>query len=189
MERQMSDQPHTGNNLRIKGLPSGQSRSFALVPDAAARVALAAELGIASVRKLRFTGAVFPEGTADWRLVAKLGATVVQDCVTTLAPVTTRIDVPVNRTYLADLAPLPDEDEIEMPDDDSVEPLPDTLDLSAVMAEALALALPEYPHAEGVTPLVQTYTEPGEQAMSDADAKPFAGLASLRDKLGRDDEA
>ncbi len=79
----------------------------------------------------------------DWRLEAKLGATVVQPCVVTAEPVTTRIDDPVTRRYLAQM-PEPQGDEVEMPEDDSAEPLPDVLDLSAVMAEALALALPLY---------------------------------------------
>jgi hypothetical protein len=34
-----------------------------------------------------------------------------------------------------------------MPEDDTTEALPERLDLSAVMAEALALALPDYPRA------------------------------------------
>ena len=32
-----------------------------------------------------------------------------------------------------------------MPEDDAIEPLPETLDLGEVLAEALALALPAYP--------------------------------------------
>jgi hypothetical protein len=44
------------------------------------------------VRKLRFIGTLEPEGAQDWRLTADLGATVVQPCVVTLAPVTTRLE-------------------------------------------------------------------------------------------------
>ncbi len=188
MERQMGNRTTSGNTLRIARLAADQSHAFTLTPDAAARAAIAAELGIPAVRKLRFSGALHPQDRDDWRLEADLGATVVQDCVVTLAPVTTRIDEPVRRVYLADPPPLPQDDEIEMPEDDSIEPLPAVLDLDAVMIEALALALPDYPHAEGVAPLAQTYTEPGRQAMSDDDARPFAGLAGLRDKLVDDDE-
>jgi uncharacterized metal-binding protein YceD (DUF177 family) len=50
------------------------------------------------------------------------------------------------RRYLADWQE-PAAEEAEMPEDDTTEALPDRLDLSAVMAEALALALPDYPRA------------------------------------------
>ncbi len=183
----MRNGPITSDSVRISDLSPAHHHAFALAPDADARAQIAAELGIKAVRKLRFAGRMTPQERDDWRLEADLGATVVQDCVVTLAPVTTRIDEAVTRTYLADPPPVPEGDEIEMPEDDAVEPLPRVLDLRAVMIEALALALPVYPHAEGVTPLRKTYTEPGRAALSDDDVKPFAGLAGLRDKLSGDD--
>jgi len=173
--------------LRLSDLPPGGTVQIKLEPDAAARAAIAATLGIPALRKLRLQGQLLPLGKADWQLKAVLGATVVQDCVVTLAPVTTRIDEPVERIYLADPPEIPEGDEVEMPEDDTVEALPAVLDLGAVMTEALALALPAYPHADGVQALSQSYTEPGVKPMSDDDAKPFAGLAGLRDKLGKKD--
>ena len=67
-----------------------------------------------------------------------LGATVTQACVVTLAPVITRIEETVTRRYLADM-PEPEGEEVEMPEDDSAEPLPVIIDPGAVMIEALAL--------------------------------------------------
>jgi uncharacterized metal-binding protein YceD (DUF177 family) len=147
-------------------------------------------LGIRAIRKLRFDARLSPRGKRDWVLRADLGATVVQDCVATLAPVTTRIDEPVTRCYLSDYE-TPEAGEIEMPEDDTAEPLPDTLDLFEVLHEALALALPPFPRAEGVDPAQTAFTEPGKTPMTDDEARPFAGLAGLRDKLagGSDDEA
>ena len=49
--------------------------------------------------------------------------------------------------------------------------------------EALSLAIPLYPRAEDATLGEAVFTEPGKQAMTDEDAKPFAGLASLRESL------
>jgi uncharacterized metal-binding protein YceD (DUF177 family) len=152
--------------------------AFELAPPAGVRGALAQRLGILGLRKLRFAGRLEPEGKRDWRLMAELGATVVQSCVVTLAPVTTRIDEPMERRYLAQMPDLPDGDEIEMPDD-MVEPLPAALDLGAVMAEALALALPPWPRAEGVEYGQGAYAEPGTQPLTDDDARPFAGLKGL----------
>lgn len=153
-------------------------RAFALAPTAEVRAALAARLGIPWIRKLRFVGALEPEGGSDWRLAAELGATAVQTCVVTLGPVTTRIDESVERRYLAETPEPTGDDEIEMPDD-TVEPLPAALDVGAVMAEALALALPEWPRAEGAELERSAFAGPGTRPMTDDDARPFAGLGSL----------
>lgn len=160
---------------------------FCLLPDAAARQSAAESLGIEAVRKLRFEGVLEPVGRDDWRLIATLGATVVQPCVVTLTPVTTRIDTEVARTYVADYAE-PEGEEVEMPEDDTVEPLPARLDLSGVMLEALALALPDYPRAEGVQFEDANFAAPGVAPMTDEEAKPLAGLAALRDRMRRDSE-
>ena len=164
---------------------------FQLSPGAEARAALAEELGISNLRKLTFKGRISPDGADDLVLEAALGATVVQPCVVTFAPVTTRIDEPVVRHYLKDMPDLPEGDEVEMPEDEKAEPLPREINLAEIMAEALALAIPPWPRAEGVDPVEMSVTEPGKDAMTDDDVKPFAALKSLRDKLADkdDDEA
>lgn len=156
-----------------------------LEPSADERRAVAEALGIVAVRKLRLEGELVPRGRSDWRLEASLGATVVQACVVTLDPVTTRIDEAVERTWMADL-PEPEGAEVELPEDD-VEPLPPVLDLGAVMVEALALALPPYPRAEGAPEVDVTVAAPGVTPLSGEATKPFSGLAGLREKLGSDD--
>ncbi len=183
----MEDHGRFSHPLRIADLGTKSPTPFVIEPDQKTRAAIAADLGIPGLRKLRFAGHLAPLGKSDWQLTASLGATAVQDCVVTLRPVTTRIDEDVNRTYLANPPEVPEGDEIEMPQDDTVESLPDVLDLGAVMIEALALALPEYPHAEGVDPLDATYSAPGAAQLTDEDVKPFASLAALRDKLGKPD--
>ena len=160
---------------------------FRIEPNAENRAAVAADLGIPGVKKLRFDGRLTPIGKRDWQLDATLGATVVQDCVVTLAPVTSRIDETLVRRYMADLPP-PSQGEIEMPEDDTVEPLPASLDLVAVMIEALALALPPFPRAEGVPPVDLTVTEPGATPLTTEGSRPFAGLSNLRDSLKNKDQ-
>jgi uncharacterized metal-binding protein YceD (DUF177 family) len=152
------------------------------VPGAESRRAIADELGLIGLRKLRLEGRIEPEGQRDWRLVARLGATVVQPCVATLAPVTTRIDEDITRIWRADFAE-PEGDEVELPEEVDDEPLGAVIDIGAVMVEALALALPAYPRAEGAALDVAAVTEPGKAALTDEAAKPFAGLAALRDKM------
>ena len=165
--------------LRLTDLSARQVTPFVLEPDARTRARLAVELGATAIRKLRLEGTLTPQGRRDWLLRAALGATVVQPCVATLAPVTTRIDEPVERLYSADWRP-PAEDEAEIPSDDRLEPLPETLDLGALLAEALGLAMPLYPRTPGADLGAAVFTQPGAAPMTDDDARPFAGLKALK---------
>lgn len=166
--------------LRLAEGGRRQSLPVLLDPDAAGRAAVAAELGIPAVRKLRLEGRLVPEGKQDWRLEATLRATVVQDCVVTLAPVVTRIDEELERCYLAGL-PEPEGGEHEMGDED-VEPLPAALDLGEVMLEALALALPPFPRADGAELGEVVATAPGAEPLTEERARPFAGLGDALKK-------
>jgi uncharacterized metal-binding protein YceD (DUF177 family) len=158
---------------------------FDVAPSAEACAELAARLGILGLRKLRLKGRLASEGGRDWRLAATLGATAQQACVVTLAPVTTRIEETVDRRYAAHLPELPPTEEVEMPDE-TVEPLARAVDLGAIMAEALALALPAWPRAEGAEVGQRTFARPGTRPMTDEDARPFAGLRDILSDRGDD---
>lgn len=173
------------NVVRVSDLARGKTRTVEIVLDAAARDRIAGDLGLLELRKLRLEGRLTPLGRRDWRFEGQLGATVVQPCVVTLAPVVSRIEEPVARSFVADWQP-PEGDEVELPEDVDTEPLGAEIDLGAMMAEALALALPAWPRAEGADLEEAVFTEPGRAPMTDDDARPFAGLASLRDKLTKE---
>ncbi|ARE38889.1 hypothetical protein RGUI_0748 [Rhodovulum sp. P5] len=173
----------TDTKIRLARLSERAPTRFRIVPDAESCAEIAERLGLSALRKLRLEGELVPEGRADWRLAAHLGATVVQPCVVTLAPVTTRIETDVTRVFRARMPDLPSGDEIAMPEDDTEEPLPDVLDLSALLEEVLALALPLYPRAEDAELGEAVYAPPGAKALRDADVKPFAALADLKKKL------
>lgn len=168
--------------FRVADLSQNSPTSFALRPAADLLASLARELDLLSLRKLSFNGDIRAQGKNDWLLSGTLGATVSQPCVVTLEPVTTRIDVPVRRLFLANWdEPLGEE--VEMPEDDEIEQLGTEIDPAKIMVEALSLSLPQYPRKDGADVEQTAFTEPGKQAMTDEDAKPFAGLASLRDSL------
>ena len=172
--------------VRFDKLPQGQDFTFTITPDADTRQDIAARLDLLSLRKVRFEGKIAPLGKTDWQLTAIIGATVVQPSVVSLEPVSTRIDDPVTRIYRKDVAVIQDE-EAEMPEDDTVEAIPVELDLMEVLEEALALSLPLYPRAEGEQEFEATYTPPGVEPIKEADIKPFAGLADLKKRLEGDD--
>ncbi|UWP93148.1 DUF177 domain-containing protein [Aliiroseovarius crassostreae] len=169
--------------IRVADLPPNEATPFEIIPSEAQCRAIAADIGVPALRKIRFTGTLAPMGKRDWKMKARLGATVTQDCVVTLAPVTTRIEDEVSRHWIAGLVTAPEGDEVEMPDDVTQEPLGAEIDLGEVLIEALALALPLYPRVEGAALEAQNFTEPGITPMTDEAARPFAGLAGLRDKL------
>lgn len=164
--------------LRVADLAGRKPTRFALAPSGQERAAIAEWAGISALPALALTGTLTPKGRSDWYLEAELTATVVQPCVITLAPVTSTLREAVERRYLADM-PQPEADEIEMPEDDSLEPLPATIDLGAVMLEALELALPLYPRAPGAELGALQVSEPGAAPLTDDVLRPFAGLAGM----------
>ncbi|MDA5094318.1 DUF177 domain-containing protein [Aliiroseovarius sp. KMU-50] len=169
--------------MRVADLASNETTSFELIPTADQCRAIAADIDLPGLRKLRFTGTLSPLGKQDWKLDGHLGATVTQTCVVTLEPVTTRIEEDIKRHWIAGLVVNPEGDEIEMPEDVTQEPLGDVIDLGDVAVEALALSLPLYPRAEGAELAEQNFAKRGVTPMTDEAARPFAGLAGLRDKL------
>ena len=178
--------------LPVVSLSRRRSHDVTLRPDAPALAGMADDLGARGLRKVLLQGQLTPEGRENWRLEAQLGATLVQDCVATGAPVTTRIDRPLLRRFLTDL-PAPSASEIEAPDDDSIEPLGHAIDLMAVLREELSLAMPDYPRSpDAVTAADDSdapdgQSEPASDAGSqdqagdpDARPNPFAVLARLK---------
>ncbi len=172
-----------GPVVALGQLNARKTVAIALAPDAEMRARIAQALDIRSLRKFTFSGTLQPVGRRDWELRAHLGATVVQDCAVTLAPVTTRIDEAVTRRYLADM-PQISALEMEMPEDDSVEPLGRSIDPGAVALEALMLALPPFPRAEGAELAPEGILRAAPDGAADAPddrPRPFAALARLKD--------
>lgn len=162
--------------LRVSQLNPRSPTALDLAPNAEQRAGIAGELGLISLPALSMTGTVAPAAHGTWELSARLTARVVQPCVATLDPVETAISEDVHRIYSPDVAP-PDADETEMPDAD-LEPLGQTIDPGAVMIEALALALPEYPRSKGADAAAAGGATKDENADGDT-RRPFAGLADL----------
>lgn len=165
--------------LRLRGLAEFP---FDLSPTPEEREALARLMGAQAVRKLRFQGRLVPAQDGAWRLAGELGATVVQACVVTLEPVTTRIDAPVRRLFAPHATASAEIDlEAEDDDDDEAEPLGEAIDLGLVAIEALALALPDYPRAEDAElGALARSAPPGAEPIAEGELRPFAALAALR---------
>lgn len=166
---------------RSAALSHRKPTRFRWSAEPAAMKALAQALDLVGISALTFEGEITPEGRDDFRLTAKLHAKVKQACVITLAPVPATIDEDVTRRFLSGWVE-PDGEEVEIPEDETAGPLPEELDLFEVVEEALSLALPPYPRAEGASLGEAVYAAPGTDAMRDEDLRPFAGLAQLMQK-------
>ncbi|MFB2532445.1 DUF177 domain-containing protein [Paracoccus sp. p4-l81] len=169
-----------GPRLRVAHLDGRNPTPFDVAPDADQRAALAEWAGISAIPALRMQGQIAPAGRDDWQLTARLTGRVVQPCVITLAPVTSPISDDIRRRYSPHVT-TPEGDEVEMPEDDTLEPLGPTIDLGLVLVEALELALPLYPRAEGANFEAPVDADPSED---DPAPKPFAVLADLLAKKG-----
>ncbi|MGR3493361.1 MAG: YceD family protein [Shimia sp.] len=170
--------------IALAALPKGTERVKTLTPTTPEREAIARALNLLKLRKLTAEHRLTPEGARNWRHSVTLGATVEQACVVTDVPVVTRIDVADARLYSASYQP-PTGDEAEMPDE-TIEPLPASLDLWAVTLEVLSLELPDFPRADDAELGEAVFAADGVTPMTDEAAKPFAGLAALKDKLSGD---
>lgn len=172
-------------------LPSQTYRSAAIIgkkplhftyaPDAAARAAIAAHLGLLDLPQIQLKGTFAPKGRGDVVLTADLTAAVVQACTITLAPVPAQIKSHIARDYLRDYAE-PAAQEAELGPEDC-EAIPEQFDVAAIAIEELSLSLPLYPRAAGAS-LGQVIAAPaGAAPLTDDALRPFAGLASLAASL------
>ena len=182
-----SPQVATPSVFRVSGLSGRKATRFRFAPDAAQRAEIAGTLDLIELAALDMTGEIRPEGRGNFRLEARLTAQAVQPCSVTLAPVPARITDDVLRLFLADFK-YPTEDEAEVPEDDTTEPMPETIDLALIATEALALALPLYPRAPGASLGSQVFAPPGATPLTDEVLKPFAGLAGLAQAMKKPSE-
>lgn len=178
----MTEADPRSNRIRTAELTGNRKRAFKIRPGKQGLEALAQELDLQAIKELTFKGELRPHGRNDVQLQGDLTADVVQSCVVTLAPVPAKIKIPVLRTYIQGME-WPEGDEIEMPEDDTREPLPEVIDLDAVLIEALALALPDYPRAGGASLEETVYAPPGAEPLKEESLKPFAALAALKQQL------
>ena len=180
--------PEITHPLRISDMPKSKNTPFDVKFSDTEMTMIASILSAVSVKKMRIMGKISPSGAKDWILKATVGATVIQTCVVTLDPVQTRVDTPITLIFAADYQVDSGDSVAEMTTDENIEPLTDVIDLTSIAIEAVALALPDYPKSPDAQLEISTFAADGVKPMTDADTKPFASLASLKDKISKEDK-
>lgn len=172
------------HEVEVATLSRAIETSFDLQPDRAMLDRIAAYLGLESLASLRFKGEILPRKKENWRVEARLTAALEQACVISLAPIAEKIDEPVVRDLVPlHQAPAQDALEIQLDAEDGPDTFADHIDLAAIALEELALALDPYPKAPDAELEAQGFAGPGVDPLTDADLKPFAKLADLKEKL------
>ncbi|MEM0942831.1 MAG: DUF177 domain-containing protein [Pseudomonadota bacterium] len=169
--------------LPVARLARDGETPVSLAPEADALERVRVFLGLESLTGLSFEGQVAASGEAGWMISGRLQAELAQACIVTLEPVAEVIDEAVTRLYLPEGQIVPEEDVTVGPEDDAPDPFTDTLDLGALVVETLALAIDPYPRAKGAALERHLFAAPGVKPMTDEEARPFAALAALKDKL------
>ena len=172
--------------IKISNLNVVKGNSFRWQSDVASNSKIAEQLDLISLGKIDFRGKISARGKNKWLLSWKLGATAVQKCVVTQEAVKCRLDESVKRVYvpITEISPLEKDagQDVNMELDETLEPLTDTLDLSFIALEILALALPDYPRSNDTDYLSISM---GDDTLVDIDNKQntFSILSALKEKL------
>ena len=146
-----------------------------LVADAETRASIARMAGLRDLPRLEASFDLLPHGGGGLRVTGRVSATVGQNCVVTLEPLSNEVEEAIDLLYMrpAAAAAVDDESQAEAePKWNEPEPLiGDAVDLGALATEFLVLGLDPYPRKPGAVfePPRDNPPEPG----------PFAGLAGL----------
>ena len=179
--REISDK-----SIKFSNLNATKSNSFRWQGDAIENSKIAEQLGLISVEKIVFKGKISAQGKNKWLLNGNLGATAIQECVVTLKAIKCRVDEKIKRIYIPmEEIPSVEKDdgrdfEIEL--DEDLEPLTNSLDLSSVAQEILALSLPDYPRTENTDYVSISLGYDKKIIERDNEQNPFAILSTLKTK-------
>jgi uncharacterized metal-binding protein YceD (DUF177 family) len=156
------------------------ARTVTIVAEAEERAALAARFDLVAIARLEAQATLVSEGDAIL-CTGILSADVVQECVATAAPVSTKLRTDFTIRFVAHLADTTpaDEIEIDVDDCDMIEHDGQAIDLGEAVAQTLMLSLDPFPRAKDAA---RTLKDVGVIGEDDVGNSAFAGLKGLLGK-------
>ncbi|MBT5157810.1 MAG: DUF177 domain-containing protein [Rhodobiaceae bacterium] len=164
--------------------PSGKTVKH--TADAETLIAMAARLQVEAVADLSFQALLTPLDKSCLVATGKLTAKLRQLCGVTLEPLWTEIE----QSFTIEFQPAERVAQYMVPEDDFDTDLPEAMhngeaDIGEAVTQILAMEVPAYPRAPGVSFDGYGQSE-DEMAAEDKRPSPFAGLADLKSKLESD---
>ncbi len=147
---------------------------FDLAADAGVRAAVARVAGLRDLARLQASFDVKRHGAGGLHVTAILSATVGQNCVVTLEPLTNEVEEAIDLVFVPQRTPVPEEGESEPRDVKWGDPEPlieGIVDLGALAVEFLILGLDPYPRKPDAV-----FEPPQSRTPEEG---PFAALAKL----------
>ncbi|GLQ34798.1 hypothetical protein GCM10007939_10810 [Amylibacter marinus] len=173
----------TDSVIILAELSQNRPRRFALRLDDAQTAQIQNDLTLRRLSKVTLEGEITSEGRTDWALTASVGASVVQACVISNDDIKTRLDIGISRRYLHDFEAYDAEFTTEEELNAEIEPLPAEIDLIDLIRESISLNIDDFPRINGTSLETSLSAPKGVTPLTDEAVKPFAALASLKDKL------
>lgn len=149
-----------------------------LAPNKEIRAELARQAGVLAVPELVAKLKVSPDGRGGAEVTGRLEAAVRQTCVVSLDPFDNKVSEPIDVRFAPASAARPG-GTIDVGLENPPDPLVDgTIDLAAVVAESLTLAIDPYPRKPGAV-----FKPP--KLGRDRGESPFAALKKLKPRRGK----
>ena len=160
-----------------------QARAMAVAADEAERGALAQRFGLPAIDRLEAEFALSRSGE-EVAMQGTLQAAVIQACVASGAPVPAALIVPFDILFRPQPAAGRADEELELSESEMDVVFYDRaeIDVGEAVAETLSLNLDPYPRSPEADAILR---EAGVKREGEEEKGPFAGLAALRDKLGK----
>jgi uncharacterized metal-binding protein YceD (DUF177 family) len=161
----------------------GQPRTMAVAADETERAALAQRFGLFAIDRLEAALALSRSGD-EVAMHGTVEAAVVQACVASGAPVPAALIVPFDILFRPQPAAARADEELELSESEMDVVFYDRaeIDVGEAVAETLSLNLDPYPRSPEADAILR---EAGVKREGEEEKGPFAGLAALRDKLGK----
>ena len=166
--------------LAVAKLDTKNPNPFKLIADKDFHCQFINDIEDIILNSLRFEGTINFIRPREWHLFGIFQASVTQQCVITLEPISNSIEVKVQRQFIKHPHQFAASANGEIPKDDTIEKLNDFINLAEIARETLLLEIPNYPRKPNLAQ-GDFISEGSDDDNRNANwQKPFSVLAELK---------